>query len=76
LNERYRVPLPRGFWTWEVEGARVVALSALTPHNPVNLTRRPAWMRVRAAAETGSCAAPPDTPEASARGADGAAADG
>lgn len=45
VMQRYRSHLPRGFWTWEINGARLVVLSALAPHCPANLTRRPAWMR-------------------------------
>lgn len=45
LYAQYRVRLPRGFWTWQVEGTRLVCLSSLAPHNPVALTRRPPWMR-------------------------------
>ncbi len=43
LLRRYRVRLPRGFWTWEVPGARLTVLSSLAPQAPANLTRRPAW---------------------------------
>ena len=35
--------LPRGFWTWEVPGARLSVLSSLAPHAPAHLTRRPKW---------------------------------
>jgi len=35
--------LPRGFWTWEVPGARLSVLSSLAPHAPAQLTRRPRW---------------------------------
>ncbi|OWK41136.1 reverse transcriptase domain-containing protein [Fimbriiglobus ruber] len=35
--------LPRGFWTWEVPGARLTVLSSLAPHTPARLTRRPVW---------------------------------
>jgi hypothetical protein len=41
--QQYRVRLPRGFWTWEVPGARLVVLSSLAPHCPGNLVRRPPW---------------------------------
>jgi RNA-directed DNA polymerase len=44
LGERFRVRLPRGFWTWEVEGARLAVLSALAPHAPGRLVRPPQWM--------------------------------
>jgi RNA-directed DNA polymerase len=59
LNGQYRVRLPRGFWTWEVPGARLSVLSALAPHAPGRLTRRPAWLEVKAA---GPSAAPPQPP--------------
>ncbi len=35
--------LPRGFWTWQVPGARLCVLSSLAPHTPGRLVRRPAW---------------------------------
>jgi group II intron reverse transcriptase/maturase len=45
LRQKYRVRLPRGFWSWEVTGARLVVLSALAPQAPDGLLRKPAWMR-------------------------------
>jgi group II intron reverse transcriptase/maturase len=45
VAQRHHVRLPRGFWTWEVNGVRLVALSSLAPRCPTGLTRRPAWMR-------------------------------
>jgi len=45
LARQYRVKLPRGYWTWEVPGARLVVLSSLAPHCPANLVRKPAWAR-------------------------------
>jgi len=45
LIRNFRVKLPRGFWTWEVPSARLVALSSLAPHAPANLTRAPAWTK-------------------------------
>lgn len=53
---QFRVRLPRGFWTWEVPGARLVILSSLAPHCPSHLTRRPAWMRYRPNSSKSSCA--------------------
>lgn len=47
----YRTFLPRGFWTWEVDGARLVVLSALAPHYPGKLERPPAWMQPQILAE-------------------------
>lgn len=44
LQNQYRVRLPRGFWTWEYQGARLTVLSSLAPHAPTRLTRQPAWM--------------------------------
>jgi hypothetical protein len=44
LLRQYRVKLPRGFWSWEVPGARLTVLSSLAPQAPANLTRRPPWM--------------------------------
>ncbi len=46
LRAEYRVRLPRGFWTWKVNGCALVVLSSLAPHAPENLTRRPPWLRV------------------------------
>lgn len=43
--QRYRARLPRGFWTWEVNGVRLTALSSLAPRAPHRLTRRPVWQR-------------------------------
>ena len=43
LYDDYRVWLPRGFWTWQIQGSRLVVLSSLAPRCPRNLTRRPAW---------------------------------
>lgn len=47
LLRQHRVRLPRGFWTWEVPGARLSVLSSLAPHAPSNLVRRPVWMERR-----------------------------
>ena len=49
----YRVWLPRGFWTWEVQGTRLTVLSSLAPVAPRGLTRKPAWQ----------CPLPPPRPE-------------
>lgn len=46
MSNRHRVRLPRGFWTWQVDGARLSVLSALAPHAPLTperLLRRPPW---------------------------------
>ena len=43
LYSTYAVRLPRGFWTWEAEGVRLVTLAALAPHHARGLLRRPAW---------------------------------
>lgn len=45
VYRQYRVNLPRGFWSWEVPGARLAVLSSLAPHAPAQLTRKPNWMR-------------------------------
>jgi len=45
LLRTYRVRLPRGFATWQVDGVRLVTLSSLAPHYPSRLVRKPAWMR-------------------------------
>lgn len=47
----YRTYLPRGFWTWEVDGVRLVVLSALAPHYPGRLDRPPPWMQPQILAE-------------------------
>jgi RNA-directed DNA polymerase len=44
LFARYRVRLPRGFLTWQVNGTRLVVLSSLAPEKPHGLTRRPPWL--------------------------------
>jgi RNA-directed DNA polymerase len=65
LFDRYRVRLPRGFWTWEVNGCRLVVLSALAPRRPYRLTRRPPWLaHVR---DDEGKAAPPRKPAARPR---------
>jgi group II intron reverse transcriptase/maturase len=46
VYRRYRSRLARGFRTWEVDGCRLVVLSALAPRSPYALTRRPAWMQL------------------------------
>jgi group II intron reverse transcriptase/maturase len=43
LFRDYRVWLPRGFWSWQVNGSRLVVLSALAPRRPRNLIRKPPW---------------------------------
>lgn len=58
LAAQFRARLPRGFWTWEVPGARLVVLSSLAPRHPCFLTRRPAWME-RGLVEVQQPAAPP-----------------
>lgn len=45
LRRRHYQRLPRGFWTWQVDGCRLVVLSSQAPESPVQLTRRPPWMR-------------------------------
>lgn len=47
IYDRFRKHLPRGFWTWEVEGARLVCLPALAPRSPKITPRRPPWERPR-----------------------------
>lgn len=43
LDAAHRVRLPRGFWTWEAEGVRLVNLSSLAPRAPFGLIRQPHW---------------------------------
>lgn len=43
----FRRRLSRGFWTWEVEGTRLVCLSSLAPKNPDRLIRQPEWQKRR-----------------------------
>lgn len=45
IHRRYHQRLPRGFWTWQVDGARLIALASLPPHYPARLIRRPPWHR-------------------------------
>lgn len=45
VRRSHYVRLPRGFRSWEVPGARLSVLSALAPHSPIGLLRRPAWWR-------------------------------
>lgn len=45
----HRARMPRGFWTWQVNGVRLTVLSSLAPHAPDHLTRRPPWVRLRGA---------------------------
>lgn len=45
VAERHRHQLPRGFWTWEIEGARLVCLPSLAPRCPFRFPRRPPWAR-------------------------------
>jgi hypothetical protein len=52
--QRYRLQLPRGFWTWQVNGVRLTVISFLAPRCPAHLTRRPAWMRQTSPDSAGS----------------------
>lgn len=45
LLEQYRVKLPRGFTSWQIDGTRLTVLSSLAPRNPDRLCFPPAWMR-------------------------------
>lgn len=45
LRDHYRVRLPRGFSSWQVNGCRLSVLSSLAPRRPDRLTRRPEWMK-------------------------------
>lgn len=47
LVKQYVRRLPRGFWTWEVEGTRLVVLSSLAPRRPYRLVRPPNWIASR-----------------------------
>ncbi|MEZ6141684.1 MAG: reverse transcriptase domain-containing protein [Zavarzinella sp.] len=44
IRTKYRVRLPRGFWSWQVNGVRMSVLSSLAPHIPNNLKFKPPWM--------------------------------
>ena len=49
LDAQFRRQLPRGFWTWEVEGTRLVCLSSLAPKAPfppTNLATRQTTIKV------------------------------
>lgn len=43
LYQEYKIRLPRGFKTWQVQGCRLTVLSSLAPHRPDRLIRRPPW---------------------------------
>jgi hypothetical protein len=45
LEKRFRLRLPRGFWTWSVDGVELLNLSARAPCHPVRVTRQPTWMK-------------------------------
>lgn len=47
LYDEYRVRLPRGFQSWQIDGCRLTVLSSLAPRRPDRLIRRPVWMRRR-----------------------------
>lgn len=47
LYRQYRARLPRGFWTWQVDGCQLVILSALAPRCPHRLVRTPDWQRLQ-----------------------------
>jgi len=49
IRRNHFAMLPRGFWTWEVPGARLTVLSSLAPHAPRRLIRRPIWWTDRTA---------------------------
>lgn len=61
--QNYRTFLPRGFWTWEVDGARLVVLSALAPHYPGRLERPPLWMHAKVLADVAPPRPIPVNPE-------------
>ena len=44
VDELFRVRLPRGFYSWQIEGTRLTVLSSLAPRNPDRLCHRPRWM--------------------------------
>jgi len=43
LFQKYRIRLPRGFSTWEINGNRLKVLSSLPPKRPVGLVHSPSW---------------------------------
>lgn len=45
LWDQYAAHLPRDFWTWEVDGTRLVCLASLAPRAPSRLIRSPEWSR-------------------------------
>lgn len=45
LAAEYYQRLPRGFWTWQVDGVALLCLAAQPPARPQHLTHRPPWMR-------------------------------
>ncbi len=44
LAGRYGCQLPRGFFTWQIDGARLTVLSSLAPRRPRRLIHPPAWL--------------------------------
>jgi RNA-directed DNA polymerase len=69
LHREYRQRLPRGFWTWQVEGTRLVVLSALAPRRPHRLLIPPPWqagpapLAAPAAPQAAAPVLPPPLPE-------------
>ncbi|MCR4414898.1 MAG: hypothetical protein NUV77_20970 [Thermoguttaceae bacterium] len=47
LNRLYRQRLPRGFFTWQVDGVQLVVLSARAPRAPQVRVRQPPWAQHR-----------------------------
>lgn len=45
LERDYRVRLPRGFRSWQVEGCRLIVLASRAPRRPAFLIRRPLWQQ-------------------------------
>lgn len=67
LHRMHRARLPRGFWTWQVNGTRLVQLAALAPHQLDCRRKRPPWQTASAAPHRshGSSPCPPAIESAS-----------
>lgn len=47
VEDRFVRRLPRGYWTFEVDGVQLSTLSAMPPQRPGKLIYKPAWLEVK-----------------------------
>jgi len=59
VRRHYRIRLSRGFFTWQINGCRLIVLSLLAPHRPHRLIRPPDWTRASLLAREESAATGP-----------------